>query len=208
MVSFVRGINAWAQRRPLAAAVVSTTFKAWSADLMIQTLVERRETIDKRRSLLFASFGFFYQAGFQYWMYNKLWERLWPATGGIRNAFKKVAATNLIADPVFFFPTFYTMKEVMNGTGNYSLCFTTGLANYRQNILNDWKNSWAIWVPAHSITYTVCPKHLRFPWIACVSFVYVAILSFTRGCMNQEGVALGDDIIGQAGATPQLSLSE
>ena len=44
-------------------------------------------------------------------MYNKVFESLWPGRG-LMPTVCKVLASNGISDPLFFFPTFYTMREV------------------------------------------------------------------------------------------------
>mmetsp|Transcript_20593 Transcript_20593/g.71271 ORF Transcript_20593/g.71271 Transcript_20593/m.71271 type:complete len:212 (+) Transcript_20593:227-862(+) len=187
----LRGMNAFAERRPLGTAVVVTGAKAGVADLMVQLLVERRETVDPRRTLLFTSFGASYQGMWQYFMYNKLFERIWPGrTWG--NTIAKIAASNLISDPVFFFPTFYTFREVCNTGELGPQSFTNGLHRYSQNYFNDWLNSWAIWVPGYTVTYAVMPTHLRMPWIAGVSFGYVCLLSLTRGAYQEEAGELED----------------
>ena len=117
---------------------------------------------------------------------SKLFERIWPGrTWG--NTIAKIAASNLISDPVFFFPTFYTFREVCNTGELGPQSFTNGLHRYSQNYFNDWLNSWAIWVPGYTVTYAGMPTHLRMPWIAGVSFGYVCLLSLTRGAYQQEG---------------------
>ena len=178
-------VNDLVQRRPVLTSIVVTGVKAWAADLMIQKLVEKRETVDLKRSALFASFGSAYQGCIQYWIYNILFEkRLFPGKSP-QMILMKIAATNLIVDPVIFFPIFYTMREAMNTERlldvNLPNCFSTSMAKYRDNCRTDLINSWMIWVPAHCVTYTVVPVHLRMPWIAVVSFGYVCVLSFTRG---------------------------
>ncbi|EGB03032.1 hypothetical protein AURANDRAFT_68360 [Aureococcus anophagefferens] len=198
----LRGMNAFAERRPLGTAVVVTGAKAGVADLMVQLLVERRETVDPRRTLLFTSFGASYQGMWQYFMYNKLFERIWPGrTWG--NTIAKIAASNLISDPVFFFPTFYTFREVCNTGELGPQSFTNGLHRYSQNYFNDWLNSWAIWVPGYTVTYAVMPTHLRMPWIAGVSFGYVCLLSLTRGAYQEEAGELED----AAAAAPLIPLA-
>lgn len=178
-------INDLVQRRPVLTSIVVTGVKAWAADLMIQKLVEKRETVDLKRSALFASFGSAYQGCIQYWIYNILFEkRLFPGKSP-QMILMKIAATNLIVDPVIFFPIFYTMREAMNTERLLDVdlmnCFSTSMAKYRDNCKTDLINSWLIWVPAHCVTYAVVPVHLRMPWIAVVSFGYVCVLSFTRG---------------------------
>ncbi|KAH8056210.1 hypothetical protein JL722_7512 [Aureococcus anophagefferens] len=186
----LRGMNAFAERRPWARPSSSRAPRrasrtSWSS------LVERRETVDQRRTLLFTSFGASYQGMWQYFMYNKLFERIWPGrTWG--NTIAKIAASNLISDPVFFFPTFYTFREVCNTGELGPQSFTNGLHRYSQNYFNDWLNSWAIWVPGYTVTYAVMPTHLRMPWIAGVSFGYVCLLSLTRGAYQEEAGELED----------------
>ena len=176
----LQGMNAVAERHPVATAVTVTATKAGVADLMVQFVVEGRETVDTRRTLLFTSFGGSYQGLWQYFMYNKLYEGIWPGRGW-KNTIAKIAASNIISDPVFFFPTFYTFREICN-TGEVSTrSFTDGVTKYSHNYWNDWLNSWAIWIPGYTVTYAVVPPHLRMPWIASVSFGYVCLLSFTRG---------------------------
>lgn len=63
----------------------------------------------------------------------------------------KVLGANVIGDPVFFFPTFYTMREVAS-TGTVSMdCVRNGLAKYSANYWNDWVNSWSIWIPGYCV---------------------------------------------------------
>jgi hypothetical protein len=82
----------------------------------------------------------------------------------------------------FFFPCFYTMRELVNlppaqstapslseGAATLGGCVRNGLTRYGENYWTDWLNSWSIWVPGYAITYGVCPVHLRMPFIASVS---------------------------------------
>ena len=93
----------------------------------------------------------------------------------------KILATNAIVDPVFFFPTFYTFREILNVPSFADVdpvpCISRALSKYGENFLADWRNSWVIWIPAHCVTYGYVPPHLRMPWIALVSFGYVCVLS-------------------------------
>ena len=58
---------------------------------------------------------------------------------------------------------------------------TTAMGKYSENYLDDWRNTWCIWIPGHMVTYGLVPMHLRMPWVAALSFAYLSILSFTRG---------------------------
>jgi len=112
-VAALRGANAFAARYPLAVSLSVSGAKAASADLLVQTAVERTDRIDWVRTGVFGIFGCGYQGGFQYFFINRGFELVWPGVG-MRNVLKKIAAANLISDPVFFFPTFYTLKEALN----------------------------------------------------------------------------------------------
>ena len=70
------------------------------------------------------------------------------AGNALRMTVTKILATNAIVDPVFFFPTFYTMREVLNvpcfADVDPITCARLALAKYRDNCLEDWRNSWVI----------------------------------------------------------------
>ena len=177
-------LNAVAQRNPLKTSLGVTSAKACLADLFTQNKIERREHVDPQRLATFTLFGFVYQGGIQYWMVNVLWERLFPGSGLVPAA-QKILAMNLISDPVFFFPTFYTMRTALANPHDalhspYSVV-STALRLYKERCFEDWRNSWVIWIPGHMITYGVMPMHLRMPWVASLSFSYMCILSYTRG---------------------------
>lgn len=91
-------------------------------------------------------------------LFNKVFERFFPGTG-LKNALWKVFFANSIGDPVFFFPTFYTMREIINSGTVSMVCVRDGLNKYSENYWEDWLNSWSIWIPAHCIksVITACP---------------------------------------------------
>merc|ERR1719387_2068418 len=108
----IRRVNEIMERHPLKTSLWFTGAKAGIADAFVQTQVERKNEVDHSRVATFALFGFTYQGGFQYWMMTKLWERMFPGAQFVP-VVKKILATNLISDPVFFFPTFYTFREAL-----------------------------------------------------------------------------------------------
>jgi len=180
----ISGLNEVARRNPLATSLWFTAAKAGLADAVVQTQLEKRSELDKQRLATFTLFGFAYQGGFQYWMCNVLWERLFPG-GTLVPVVKKILATNLISDPVFFFPTFYSLREVMARPHDVvaapSSIVHAALSNYYKHCYEDWVNTWSVWFPGHCVTYGLAPIHLRMPWVATVSFGYLCILSATRG---------------------------
>ena len=147
---------------------------------MIQAVVEKRARVDERRVATFGLFGATYQGCVQYFLFNHVLE-WWRPGRSVRAVALKIAATNFCLDPVLFFPVFYSLREML-ATGELGAhTVTAALAKYRENVFEDLRNSWGVWFPCHAVTYGLMPLHLRMPWVACVSFGYVGLLSFTRG---------------------------
>jgi protein Mpv17 len=180
----LRRLNELVERNPLKTSLWFTGAKAGLADAFVQTQVERRGEIDRERLATFSLFGFAYQGGVQYWMMVKLWERLFPGAQLVP-VVQKILATNLISDPVFFFPCFYTLREGLArpnlAVSSPSSLVYSAMCQYRRRCLEDWRNNWVVWFPGHAISYGLMPLHLRMPWVATLSFGYLCILSYTRG---------------------------
>ena len=180
-------LNAQMRANPLKTSIGVTTVKAGMADVFVQKRIENRTQLDCTRTATFTIFGCVYQGCFQYFMFNIWFERIWPGVS-VGATVRKILAVNAVGDPVFFFPTFYTLKEAMASpvqevTSCPAAVVTRALGRYRDNCFDDWRNSWSVWLPGHAITYGVCPLHLRMPWVASLSFGYLCLLSFTRGAM-------------------------
>ncbi|KAH8073697.1 hypothetical protein JL720_10765 [Aureococcus anophagefferens] len=70
----------FAKASPMAFGVGFSCLKTSASDLIVQTFVERRETIDWKRNAAFASFGFGYLGIVQYSLYVPVFGRLFPKT--------------------------------------------------------------------------------------------------------------------------------
>jgi protein Mpv17 len=182
-----RAADALMRVHPFKTAVAVTTVKAGLADLIVQRCVEKRGEVDAGRMATFVTFGFAYQGCFQYFMFNVWIERLCPGVGWLPTL-QKIVAANLLADPVFFFPVFYTLREALAAPAGQGLGQTVRAAfsKYRANCFEDWANTWSVWLPGHAVTYGLCPLHLRMPWVAGVGFGYLSLLSITRGAYESE----------------------
>ena len=179
-------LNEHVRARPLTCSIAVTAGKAAAADLVVQTLVEQKGSsqLDWRRTTTFFIFGGCYQGCFQYFVFNNFFDWLWPSCNMVSKV-KKILAANLITDPLFFFPTFYTLKESIETKTLRPATVSTALSKYYDNYLIDWRNTWAVWFPGHIVTFAL-PQHLRMPWIASVSFCYTSILSYTRGDSSEQ----------------------
>jgi len=125
--------------QPLTTSLVVTGIKSSAADILVQSTVEGKglTSLDQRRVLLFGTFGIIYQGGFQYFLLNHAFERAFPGRG-VWPTVKKICAMNLIGDPVFFFPCFYTMKEVFRTSVLTRQTVYDALSKYRDNFKEDW----------------------------------------------------------------------
>ena len=80
-----------------------------------------------------------------------------------------------------YFPCFYMLKEVVNGTGTTSEKMEYGLSKYKVNYAEDLVALWKLWVPSTIINFAFMPMHLRIPWVASTSLIWTCILSYMRG---------------------------
>jgi len=83
------------------------------------------------------------------------------------------------------------------------------LAKYRDNFVEDMRNSWAVWIPGHVVTYGLMPPAFRLPWMSFLSFGYVGLLSLTRGTVmeaSQPDVFLGSHGTLPPGGPPPRSV--
>ena len=104
----------------------------------------------------------------------------------------KQIAFDTLAHPHLFFPIYYTMKESLNGTPNLfdaedkSVIPVNALKKYYNNnfgdgSLSDWVGFWKIWIVGDVVVYGMFPMWARLPANHFFSFLYVCVLSFTRG---------------------------
>ena len=185
---------------PFAFGIGFSCAKTSISDLLVQLGIEQKrlQDVDWRRNAAFATFGFFYLGGVQYFIYNILlprWlfpsaaayvakpvaERLKDRAGQI-TVVKQVALDQFIHHPFILFPCFYCVKEfVERGAAFDSDAARDALSKYRTNMLEDLKACWATWVPAFLFNFSINPLWARIPFVAVVSFGFTTYFSFLRG---------------------------
>lgn len=184
-LAFGRAYNSHAQRRPLLVGTATTVLKTSAADLFAQTVIEdkRWDEVDWRRHGLFCGFGLVYLGGFQYWLYNRAFVRLCAAAtragGRAGSVAAKVVVDQGLHHPLVYFPVFYLLKGMVEGrtaSGSMALC--------REELWDNCKALWAIWVPAQLVNFALVPQHLRIPYVAGVSFGWTVVLSAMRGALQ------------------------
>ena len=187
------------KKHPFIFGVFITTMKTCSVDLAVQYYIEKKNSVDWKRNMTFGCFGMFYQGMWQYYLFNKIMPKITPNTltfinknltdkirdkKGIKGVLLQNFIENGINNPLLFFPCFYTIKESIN---REKICYKSiyyGLKTYKKNFWDDLKACWSIWIPAQTINFAFSPIHLRVPYVAFVSAVWTAYISYTRGGKN------------------------
>ena len=195
---------------PFMFGVVLSGTKTSVVDLLVQKVVEKKEKIDWKRNAAFATFGFVYLGGVQYFIYVPLFGRLFPNAAkfaakplkekikdvkGIRSLGMQIFLDQCVHHPLSYFPVFYITKElIMSASTGDEPDFSRSFDNYRKNIKEDMIALWKIWVPATLVNFAFMPMHMRIPYTAGVSLAWTCVLSSMRGGDTLHG----DEMVGGA----------
>ena len=194
-------IAAFPKAQPFVFNLGVAAAKTSAADLLTQTVVEKKgpSEIDWKRNASFCLFGFGYLGGFQYWLQVTMFRRWFVGvdkftnlsfaeklkdTAGLMTAAKQVAFDVLIHLPFMYFPTFYVVKEAVQGPEGTNVV-VDGLRHYAENFAVDQTKMMSVWLPADIIIFSV-PTWLRLPSRHVVSFGWTAYVSFLRGAGDGE----------------------
>lgn len=191
-------VLAFAKENPFLFQLGVATVKTAAADIMAQMVVEKKSfaEIDWKRHAVFVVFGFTYLGGFQYYLMVNKYRQWFPTmdrfaqlsvasklkdTAGILDAGKMVLFDVLFHLPVLYFPSYYTVKEFVFGySWNPIDWVRDGVSKYANNAKEDLAAMVKVWFPSDCVQF-VLPVHLRLPFRHCVSFLWTAYISFTRG---------------------------
>lgn len=201
-----------ARTHPFKFGCVFSCAKTSFSDWLVQRYIEKRERIDWKRNMTFASFGLVYLGGVQYSLYVPVFGRLFPNAAsyagkslrdkladavGSRSMVAQVVIDQFVHHPFLYFPAFYSLKEVVNGG-----LVTDGLAKYKKNYKEDLVALWKLWVPSTIINFAFMPMHMRIPWVATTSLFWTCILSYMRGSEDVPAELIADvseDVSGNQG---------
>lgn len=204
--SYRSQLTALGRGSPLGFAVLVATGKTAAADLLTQRCIEQRSELDRRRLAFFTFFGCTYLGFFQYYLYVRCFGRWFPHASrfaeaptlaarlsdraGLRDLWLQVAAGNFVHIPFVFLPSFYCMQEICERGRAASM--STALEKYAANARADLLAAWQIWIPGHAVFMSV-PMWLRLPTNHALSFLYVCVLSFSRGQVASTERATGSE---------------
>lgn len=104
---------------------------------------------------------------------------------GMREVAVQVLIENGINNPFLYFPTFYTIKSMLEmNTYDLTVAFPMGVQRAKENFMIDVPAILKVWVPAQIFNFTFSPLWFRVPFVACVSFGWTCYVSFLRGAME------------------------
>lgn len=179
---------ATAKKHPFPTAFFTSGIKTSLADIIAQKVVEKKEDFDWTRHAAFVTFGFAYLGSVQYYLYNIKFVQwcggITAQVGHAGVAPLKTFMDQAIHHPFMYFPTFYTVKSLVERQPHP---LEHAYNKWRNEIWDSCKALWTLWVPAQVINFAFVPRYLRVPFAAGVSFLWCIILSTMQGKYDAEG---------------------
>ena len=93
---------------------------------------------------------------------------------------KATAADNAIVTPCLYFPAFYLFQAMCEGNEMRSAA-----ERYRAEAVVQLPMTWAFWVPANLVTFSIAP-HLRTVWSGAAGTLYIGLLSYVAHAYRGE----------------------
>jgi protein Mpv17 len=162
--------NAALSRQPLLAKAATGGTLGAAGDLVAQSATQ--DSCDLRRTAGFAAFGLCYVGGFNHYWFGWL-SRQFPGTG-TRPALAKLAVQQLVANPLFYLPSFYCINGVANGHGADQIV-AKATDEYTSTLIKTWQT----WLPSSAFQFLVVPERYQVLWVSGVAFgwnVYLSLL--------------------------------
>jgi len=186
-------------RRPLVTALGFGLVNVTMADVVTQTMIEKRSFFDNynwRSTKTIVSLGLM-SVLVDYWTINKVCWYLFPKKN-IPHTLYKVFFDQFVVETIFYFPVFYYLRELMysdkdwddiNGNNGskidyHTQLFSIGLNKYFHNAKQDLTSTWILWVPGQVITFGMLSKPWRLPFMQLLAFVWFIGLSYYRADSN------------------------
>jgi len=174
---------------PVIAGSLFSGIKTELADLFAQNKIEgtSMSDIDWSRNFLFFLFGTVHCGLITYFTLVKAYPLLFPSTRRY-SVIARVLFDQFITTPLLYFPSFYTCKCLVFEKKSF------GYLKWKEYQKKYWCDTFKsdvmasakIWGPAHFITFTLIPNHLKLLWIGGVSALWTVILSILRGSKDED----------------------
>lgn len=171
-----------ALQSPLACSIGTAGLKGVTSDLFAQFAVERRRSVERRRTLAFCSFNMLYIGAFGWYKYNHLYNAIFGTAKTLPVIAAKVTTDLGAGAPLIYFPAYFIIKGLFAGHGP--------LHSLRELSAQGWsllRRYWAVWFPVEILMWMVVPAHLRVAFLCSVSLVWqVALSTMTMGGSRPE----------------------
>ena len=186
MSGFMAAANAMAKSHPVFAAGGTLGVRYGIGDAIVQNseLKASEGSFSWRRLGLFSAFGAFYGAGPAYFLFNKVYPRIFASPGGVIQRPMLLAAFDCAThSPFIYFPAFYCFVAVINKDEStaHTAALAEGIEKWKENFFEDAPACAAVWLPLNAINFKFVPPHLRLPFVSGAGLIWVGVLSFMRG---------------------------
>ena len=170
------------RRRPMTLACASATAQTFTADVLVQTALEKRNVLqlDLRRTAAFTLFGGAWVGCGQYLLFCKLFEALIPATTTVASV-GKMALDQFAHVPFLYFPIYFSVDAWVQGACARGEGLEHVKRKYTTELMALLKVNWSIWLPASFVGFRFVPTHWRIPYVSCVSFCWNCVFSRMQG---------------------------
>ncbi|VEU33840.1 unnamed protein product [Pseudo-nitzschia multistriata] len=136
------------------------------------------------RNLAYVLYGGIFVGLMSHIEYNMIFPAIFGQEKTFEIIVKEVCFDNLIVAPTMWLPPAYFIKACVysassdedSGPGGI---FREGLEKYLADVRDNQllQKYWSIWFPAHSISFSVVPDHLRVAFMASISFFWFILFS-------------------------------
>ena len=185
--------NELVRRHTLATGVCTAAVKGAAAEATSQMIVGHPFEAD--RTIAFGLWNGAYCGGFAFWLYNVQFPARWPLVlaNGLAHPRARlhtalmVGADNFIFTPFFCLPSYYAFHSLVESAhrGLDAGFVRRGLERYRDEFVPTVQLSLSLWIPIHTLTFSVVPTHLRVHWSACCSFLTLMCFSALQGKLER-----------------------
>jgi hypothetical protein len=167
-------------KHPYSTSFATCFLKGGVCDIFAQTIVERKQKNDLKRTFSFSVFSGGYLGCCQHIIYNIWFTRLLGSKQTLLIAIKKSMVDFCVHVPFLYLPLYYTFENVFLGKG-----VTTGLKRLytsqnefgKPELPKVMSNYASLFPVVHVLNFTYTPKELRISVIACVSLCWLVVLS-------------------------------
>lgn len=192
MASLLARANKLVRQRTLVTGVVAAGAKGILADAFSQNAFQHGE-YNAARSAAFGVWNATYCGLACHLLYVRLFPRYLPLVlpSGARHPAARmrtmlmVGFDNFIATPLVCLPTLYLATAALEARAAGASITRRAAELYRSEWRETLKLSCALWVPIHTLTFSIVPVHWRVHFTAAASFVTLTAMSVLQGSLEK-----------------------